>query len=383
MIRPPNRASWSAQLGVCRTLIRALWFFIWLLIPHTASAITCESDGRYVMGTVLEITLCAEYVGSVRQHLEPLFTTAIHLDASLTTYDLNSPVSRLNASAGAGPTSVPHEVSDLLTLSLRYSQLTQGTFDVTIGPLMLLWRDAVLHHTIPNRKELRRVRSIIGSDKVRLLPHDTVILRPGMAVDFGGIGKGYALDQLQKQLKQQQIQHALLDFGQSSIWALGSPPDAQGWRILLQQPDGRLVGILTLRDHALSISASMGQAFEINGRQYGHIINPRTGHPLQRDLLACVIAPTATQAEALSKALLILGEREGLLLFQRLPGVEGILVETNGRQWMTPGWQQAVTFSSYEPMPSGSLQLPFLNSQTFNPYLKRRMPPDFLESRKE
>ena len=119
----------------------ALLFLVWLLTPHPVSALTCESDGRYVMGTVLEITLCAEYVGSVRQYLEPLFTIATHLDASLTTYDLNSPVSRLNASGGEGPASVPHEVSDLLTLSLRYSQLTQGTFDVTVGPLMLLWRE--------------------------------------------------------------------------------------------------------------------------------------------------------------------------------------------------------------------------------------------------
>lgn len=346
MIRPPNRAGWRVQLGACGRLILALWFFGWLLIPHPVSAIKCESDGRYVMGTILEITLCAEHAGAVRQYLEPLFTTAIHLDASLTTYDLNSPVSRLNASAGEGPASVPHEVSDLLTLSLRYAQLTQGTFDVTVGPLMLLWQDAVLRHTIPTRKELRRVRNIIGSDKVRLLPHDTVVLRPGMAVDFGGIGKGYALDQLQTQLKQQQVQHALLNFGQSSIWALGSPPDAQGWRILLQQPDGRPVGVLTLRNHALSISASMGQAFEIKGRRYGHIIDPRTGHPLQRDVLACVIAPTATQAEALSKALLILGEREGIALLQHFPGVEGLLLETAGSAWMTPGWQQAVSFSS-------------------------------------
>jgi FAD:protein FMN transferase len=349
MIRPPNRASWRVRLGACGRLILAPWFFGWLLIPHPVSALMCESDGRYVMGTVLEITVCAEYAGSVRQYLEPLFTTATHLDASLTTYDLNSPVSRLNASAGEGPASVPHEVSDLLTLSLRYSQLTQGTFDVTVGPLMLLWRDAVLRHTIPTRQELRRVRNSIGSDKVRLLPQDIVVLRPGMAIDFGGIGKGYALDQLQKQLKQQQVRHALLDFGQSSIWALGSPPEAQGWRILLQQPDGRPVGVLTLRDHALSISASMGQAFTIKGRRYGHIIDPRTGHPLQRDVLACVIAPTATQAEALSKALLILGERKGIALLQHFPGVEGILLETAGSSWMTHGWQQTVSFSLYEP----------------------------------
>jgi thiamine biosynthesis lipoprotein len=214
---------------------------------------------------------------------------------------------------------------------------------------MLLWREAAHRQTIPTRKELRKVRRMIGSEKVRLLPHHTVVLRPGMAVDFGGIGKGYALDHLHRQLKQQDIQHALLDFGQSSIWAMGGPPDAQGWRILLQQSNGGQVGVLTLRDHALSISASMGQTFEIKGQRYGHILDPRTGRPLQRDLLACVIAPTATQAEALSKALLILGEHKGLALLQHFPAVEGMLIETAGSSWMTPGWQQAVSFSANPP----------------------------------
>lgn len=322
------------------------WVFIWLVHAPFTWATECASDGQYAMGTVLEITLCAEDAGAVRQYLDPLFTTATHLDAALTTYNPNSPVSRLNAAAGKGPFAVPQEVSDVLALSLQYTKVTRGTFDVTVGPLMRLWRDAARRQTVPTRQELRKVQRRIGSAQVRLLPHHTVVLKPGMAVDFGGIGKGYALDQLQQQLTQQHIQHALLDFGQSSIWALGSPPDAQGWRLLVQQSDGALAGVLTLRNHALSISASMRQTLTIGQKHYGHIIDPRTGQPLQRDLLACVIAPTATEAEALSKALLILGEQAGITLLQRMPGVEGMLVETGGSSWMTSGWQQAVSFSS-------------------------------------
>lgn len=327
-------------------LLFALWVFTWLLRPIPSNATECVSDGRYVMGTVLEITLCADHAEPLRQQFDPLFTTATHLDAILTTYNPTSPVSRLNAAAGKGPFALPQEVSDLLTLSRHYSQSTQGTFDVTVGPLMVLWRDAVHRQTIPARKALRKVRRMIGSDKIHLLPHNTVVLKPGMAIDFSGVGKGYALDHLERQLKQQGIQHALLDFGQSSLWAVGAPPEAQGWRILLQHSNGAHVGVLTLRDQALSISASMGQVFEIKGQRHGHVLDPRTGHPLRRDLLACVIAPTATQAEALSKALLILGEHEGIALLRRFPGVEGMLSETTGTSWMTPEWQQAVAFSA-------------------------------------
>jgi thiamine biosynthesis lipoprotein len=303
------------------------------------------------MGTVLEITLCAEQAAPPQQSFDPLFATAAFVDSVLTTYSPQSPVSRLNAQAGRGSVILPREVVDLLILSREYSRLTQGTFDITVGPLMALWRDTAQRQALPSQKGLQQARVAVGSHNIRLLPNDTAALkRPGMSVDFGGIGKGYALDQLVSQLKRQHIRHAFLDFGQSSIWAVGSPPDATGWRILVQQPDGHPVGVVTLRDQALSVSASMGQSFEIEGQRYGHIIDPRTGHPLQRDLLACVIAPTATQAEALSKGLLILGEHEGLALLQRLPGVEGMLVETSGGQWMTPGWQQAVTFSAHEPI---------------------------------
>lgn len=339
----------SSHIAKRRKRMVAFAALAWLAGTHAALATNCVSDGRYVMGTVLEITLCVEQIASVQPPFDSLFTTATFLDSVLTTYNPNSPVSRLNAYAGRGPFPVPQEVVDLLVLSRQYSQLTRGTFDVTIGPLMTVWQQATTYHTLPSQKVLRQARGTVGSKNIRLSPNHTVTLgRPGMAIDFGGIGKGYALDQLVSQLRHQRIRQALLDFGQSSLWAMGSPPNATGWRILVQQSDGHLVGVLTLHDQALSISASMGQSFEINGQRYGHVIDPRTGHPLQRDLLACVIAPTATQAEALSKALLILNEREGPALLQRLPGVEGMLVETNGGRWMTRGWQQAVSFSLHE-----------------------------------
>jgi thiamine biosynthesis lipoprotein len=113
----------------------------------------------------------------------------------------------------------------------------------------------------------------------------------------------------------------------------------------VQRPTGQQVGVISLHNQALSVSASFGQAFTIQGQQYGHVIDPRSGMPLQRDLLACVIAPDATQAEALSKALLILGEKEGIALLEGLPQTEGFLSELDGRQWMTRGWQEATAFT--------------------------------------
>jgi thiamine biosynthesis lipoprotein len=297
------------------------------------------------MGTVLEITLCAPSISQHQQLSEALFSTATRLNTLLTTFSPDSSVSRLNARAGHGPQPVPPEVADILALSLRYGRLTGGTFDVTIGPLMTLWRQAAATQELPSATVLRRIHARVGSRHIRLLNGTVSLPQEGMAIDLGGIGKGYALDVLVRQLRTQKVHSALFDFGQSSMWALGTPPGAKGWRLLLQQPNGGIVGTLTLHDQALSVSASLGQIFEISGQRYGHVIDPRTGEPLQRDLLACVIAPSATQAEALSKALLVLGEREGIALLQRFPGVEGLLVEGDGQRWLTTGWEQTVSFA--------------------------------------
>jgi thiamine biosynthesis lipoprotein len=128
------------------------------------------------------------------------------------------------------------------------------------------------------------------------------------------------------------------------VWALGRPPDAAGWRLLARGPGASDLGVLTLVDGALSGSGSLGQWVEIGGVRYGHVLDPRTGRPLQRRRQALVTAPDGALAEALSKAVLVLGEGEGLALVASLPGCEALLVDADGRAWRTPGWDAAVSF---------------------------------------
>jgi thiamine biosynthesis lipoprotein len=321
-----------------------------LLLFPSVRATACLSDGRYIMGTVLEITLC-DHSDDVSQRraqndLNASFAVADRMDTLFSLFSHESIVGQLNLHAGQEALLAPPEVIDLLTLSRRYWRLSRGAFDVTVGPLLALWKTAGTTQTLPSPTSLQKARTKVGSDKIRLLPGNRAALaRSGMALDFGGIGKGYALDHIAQLLKTQGYKNALLDFGQSSMWAMGAPPDAPGWRLLIQRPDGQYVGDIVLRNQALSLSASFGQQFVIQGRRYGHIIDPRNGMPLQRDRLACVIAPNATLAEALSKALLILGEHQGIALLESLPSVAGILVEAHGKQWMTHGWTKAVEFT--------------------------------------
>jgi thiamine biosynthesis lipoprotein len=302
------------------------------------------SDGRYAMGTVLEITLHSREPDAARATLEDLFAQALRLDAELTLYEPASGLSRLNRSAGQGAVRVAPELAEILERSLAYSRLTRGSFDVTVGPLVALWMRAAEQGALPSAGEIARARALVGEGRVRVEGESVSLSPEGVSVDLGGIAKGFALDQMLPLLRERGIERALLSFGQSSVWALGTPPDAAGWRLLARGPDEGVLGILTLSNQALSVSGSLGQWNEIAGRRYGHVIDPRSGHPLESRRQALVIAPDATLAEALSKALLILGERQGIALVAAQRGCEGMLVDADGGSWETPGWRAAVHF---------------------------------------
>ncbi len=302
------------------------------------------------MGTVLEITLYGE---GAPEALEPLFELARQLDSLMSSYDPDSDVSRLNRTAGVGPQEVDPRVNELLQQAVVHSNLTRGSFDVTIGPLVALWIGAAERGAPPSAADLAAARSHVGADHLVFYADGTVELSdPGARVDLGGIAKGYALDRMRPLLHDRGIRNALLNFGQSSTWALGAPPDAKGWRLLVRGPGEGFLGVMRLTDQALSVSGSLGQWVEIGGRRYGHVLDPRSGQPLTRRRQALVVAPSATLAEALSKALLILGEKEGIALVASQPGCHGLLVDVEGRTWSTPGWARATGFEPLEELPA-------------------------------
>ncbi len=303
------------------------------------------TDGRYVMGTVLEITLVTADGEPARRALAESFAEAERLEALFTTWDPESELSRLNRAAGGDPRAVSADLARLLGLAREYGELTRGSFDVTVGPLVELWAEAARRNALPSPAELGAARSRVGYQHIRVLDGPRAALaEPGVAVNLGGVAKGYAVDRLRAILARYGIENALLNFGQSSTWAVGRPADGPGWRLLARGPGEDFLGVLTLEDRALSVSGSLGQWVEIAGRRYGHVLDPRTGEPLPQRRQAMVVARDATLAEALSKAVLVLGEREGLALVEAQEGCEALLVDADGGVWRTRGWDAATRF---------------------------------------
>jgi len=312
-----------------------------------AAPLVSVSDGRYAMGTILEITLVGRAGEISRQDLEPLFAEISRLEAVFTRYDEASDLAQLNAAAGSGPRPVAPELARILHDCAGFAERTRGAFDVTVGPLVALWREAAESGRLPTPAQRVAARQRVGSGRLRLGAEARVELPAGVSVDLDGVAKGWALDRIAERLRADGVESALLDFGGSSIVALGAPPDAPGWRTLLRNPETGLAVLLTLRDRALSVSGSFGEWSTIAGRRYGHVIDPRSGEPMTRAFQAVVLAPTAAEAEAWSKALLILGPNEGIALMSAHPAIEGLLTDESGQRFATPRFHEATRF---EPM---------------------------------
>jgi len=322
--------------------------------PPEDPALVCPvtvSDGRYLMGTVLEISLCVPDRATGEVLMRELFAEVAALERTFSRFDVKSDLSKLNRESGSGPLRVAAPLAELTSLSLQYTALTRGTFDVTVGPLVLVWLEAERTRTLPSAVDLEAARARVGPGVVRvdLAASSVDLLVPGAMLDFGGIAKGWTLDRLAEKLRRVGVTRALLAFGQSSLCALGKPAGWDGWGVLLGDASGGFAGTAQLSDQSLSISGSLGQYAEIAGVRYGHVIDPRSGEPLTQARVAGALAADGARSEALSKALLILGEQDGIALLESLPDTEGILIDESGQTWQTSGWTEAVRYSAEWP----------------------------------
>jgi FAD:protein FMN transferase len=302
-------------------------------------------EAHYVMGTILEVTVDAPSLGTGRAWIRRAVGEARRLDAELTSFRSDSALCRLNRQAGRGFQRVPPDLYRVVVLSQELSAASEGAFDITVDPLVRLWQRAANERRWPSSAELALAQASIGRDKVRVRAPDQVELAgTGVTLDLGGVGKGYGADRIAALLRELGADSALVNFGESSIVAVGPPPVAPAWTIRVRRGSA-LDGPLFLRDMALSTSESFGQGVRVGRRRFGHIIDPRTGMPLERSAQATALAPTGTEAEAWSKALLVDPER-ALRAVAARPSIGALLIDGRGvreddRFAVMSGWRTA------------------------------------------
>ncbi|HEX4149180.1 MAG TPA: FAD:protein FMN transferase [Pirellulales bacterium] len=260
------------------------------------------------------------------------------LEQQLSIYRSSSEVSEVNRLAGQQSVRLEPRLFALLAQAAEIFRATEGAYDITAGPLVKAWGFYRRQGAIPQPEALALALACIGSQNLLLDEAAGTISfqKPGMELNLGSIGKGYALDRAGELLATWGISDYLWHGGQSSVLARGIAADngPRGWTIGVRDPvrsDRRLAEI-SLRDRALSTSGSGVQFFRHRGKRYGHILDPRTGWPAEGVFSATVVAPTAAEADALSTAFYVMGVEAALAYCQAHSGIGTLLVYPSRRQ---------------------------------------------------
>ncbi len=260
------------------------------------------------MATRFEFVLHGANAAALRAAAEEALDEVDRLENLLSLYRPHTDIARLNAGAAAGPVRIAPETFRLLQRAVALAAATQGAFDVTAGALVRAWGFLGGSGAVADPAALSAARAGVGSDRLELDEANFTVrfTRPGVLVDLGSIGKGYALDRAAGLLRDAGVTSALLHGGTSTVIALGQPPDAAAWKVAL--PEGSSVA---LRDESLSVSAGWGKSFtDAAGRELGHVLDPRRGEPVGGRRWAAVVAPSATDSDGLSTAALLAEDAE-------------------------------------------------------------------------
>ncbi len=234
----------------------------------------------------------------------------------------DSLINQINDSAGENWVDADPQTELMLNLCEELFHLTQGAFDPTVLPLIQLWNWKANPPVIPSEAAITNARELVGWNKIQRRPGEVLLPVKGMKLDLGGIGKEYAVDCVMEMLTHRNVQNALVDFGQD-VRVHGHAPGKQYWLIGLEDAHhpGKCWTGVAVTHQAVASSGGYQRHYQLNGRRYGHIIDPRTGSPAQNDVRAVsVIAPNCTLAGLLATSACVLGGKEALDLVERQPG---------------------------------------------------------------
>ncbi len=289
------------------------------------------------MGTIFRIEMYAASDAEASKAAEAAFDRAEELEQVMSDYRTDSELARLMRDGNAAPFPVSSDLYDVLAKSLWTSKLSQGYFDVSIAPLVDLWRSARKNGRLPDPAEIAKAKALVDYRNIELDPvHHTVFLkRAGMKLDLGAIGKGYAADQMLAVLQSQGIRHALVVAGGEVVTG-EPPPGSSGWKVRIDTADsdaGAVPCTLLLSARAVSTSGDEHQFLEVKGHRYSHVINPLTGWALEGSSSTTVMARDSTTADALATAFSLMSVADGIRVAQSLPGVSALWVRRVGGEW--------------------------------------------------
>ncbi len=319
---------------------------VWLLLLSLFS-LGAQAQAQWlqrsadIMGTRVVIQLWSESVGAGEVAIEAVLEELRRIDRAMSPFRPDSELSRVNQQAAQGAVVISDELYGVLARAQQISELSDGAFDITFASVG--HRYDYRRGIRPSEQQLEQLLPMIDYQHLVLTPDPPrlAFARPGVRIDLGGIAKGYAVDRGIAILQQHGIEHALLSAGGDSRF-LG---DRRGrlWRVGVRDPDDKagIRALLPLSNTALSTSGDYERFFIQDGERYHHILNPRSGRSAKGLRSVSVLGAEAITTDALSTALFVLGRQAAMALVEWLPGIEAVLVDTEGRLHFSSGLGQA------------------------------------------
>jgi len=312
------------------------------------------SRTEHVLGTQCAITL---YDHASAGSLDSCFARLREINARMSVRDPGSELDAVNDAAGKGAVPVTDDVFAVVRRALELARLSNGLFDPTVGPLVRLWGINTDHARVPSPAEVKAALSLVSWKDVVM--DDTArtieLRRPAMSLDVGGVAKGYAADEMVRILAQKGARSAIIDLG-GNVFAMGSKPDGGPWSIGIQDSwgtRGALLGVVQVRNRTVVTSGVYERFFQENGKRFHHIMDTRTGFPVDNGIVsATVVADTSFAADGMTLTLLSMGPGRGLALAHRL-GLAAVMVASDRTVYTTPEIRAffRITDPSFHPAP--------------------------------
>jgi len=321
-------------ITVCFSMVAVLFFSC-----AGKDRVDADSGHQMIMGTFAHIVAVAQDSGTAKKCVRAALEEIHKIDNLMSDYKNDSEISRANRDAFDKSVKVSKPTFEVLKRSIEFSKMTDGAFDITVGPLVALFRKAKESKTPPSEEQIAQAKSKVGFEKLKLDSENRTVqfTKEGMLLDLGGIAKGYAIDKAIEAAQRCGAIGAMVDIG-GDVRCFGLPPkDRDHWLIGLQDPNSAIEGIaggeLTLvlqaTDAAVATSGDYQQFVIIEGKRYSHIMNRKTGTSAEGLSSVTIITDNATDADALATAVSVMDAEKGLALIEKLPGTEAILITSN------------------------------------------------------
>ena len=327
-----------------------------ILTVSICSSCASEKNKYYEKSNIVmdtAVTLSASGENS-KEAVEESFKKLEELNEMASTNIETSDVYKINSSSGKSYVKVHPEILKMIKTSIKYSKLSNGALDITLGPIIDLWGIGTDNERLPSDEEIKDKLTLVGYDKISINENDNSVMlqKEGMSIDLGGIAKGFAADEVLKIYKKYNVENGLINLGATSIYAVGKNKDNNDWSVGIKHPrsenPNEYMGIIKLSNSSLSTSGDYERCFIKDNRRYHHIIDPKTGYPVDNGVMSDTIvidgenSDSGMLSDLLTTTVFTLGAEKGVKLIDSLQGVSCEITTSDYKVYTSVGFKDRI-----------------------------------------